>query len=165
MELLIFRHGPAGDKDEWKKTGKPDDERPLTDEGKDKTEKAAEGLAALVEELDYIASSPLKRAVQSADALAKRFKKAKRVVLKELEPSGDPEPAIKALASHASDDRIAFVGHEPHLSELATTLIGAEGARLELKKAGACLLRVDTPQPGGAELLWLLTPSQLRALR
>src|SRR5256885_2326002 len=120
MELLIFRHGPAGDKDEWKKTGKPDGERPLTEEGKDKTDKAAAGLAALVEELDYIASSPLKRAVQSADALARRYKKARRVTLKELEPGGDPEPAIKALASHASDDRIAFVGHEPHLSELAT---------------------------------------------
>src|SRR4051794_27793447 len=117
MELLIFRHGPAGDRDEWKKTGKPDDLRPLTPDGKDKTDKAAAGLAALVDDLDYIASSPLKRAVQSADALSKRFKKAKRITLKELEPGPDPEPAIKALASHAEGDRIAFVGHEPHLSE------------------------------------------------
>lgn len=165
MELLIFRHGPAGDPKAWKKKGRPDEERPLTPAGKAKTGKAAAGLAALVDGLDFVASSPLRRAVQTADALAKKFKRAERLSLEALEPGADPDDAIAALASHADGDRVAFVGHEPHLSALVGALIGAEGARLDLKKAGACLLDVGKPKRGGATLRWLLTPSQLRALR
>jgi phosphohistidine phosphatase len=165
MELLIFRHGPAGDRDKWAAAGKNDAVRPLTAEGEEKTAKAAAGLAVLVPALDAIAASPLVRAKQTADALAAEFPNAERLELKELEPSAEPARFIAKLAGMGAKSRLALVGHEPHLTTLAAALLGAKPGALELKKAGALLLHVTRPKEGGARLLWLLRPSQLRALR
>lgn len=165
MEILLFRHGPAGDKEAWKKAGKDDAERPLTADGEDKTAKAAAGLKELVDGLDLVVESPLLRSHQSAEALARRFKKAQRAVWEELAPGAEPARVLETLATLSKLERVALVGHEPHLSRLAGLLIGAPGAKLELKKAGACLLDAPRPAPGAARLLWLLQPSQLRALR
>jgi phosphohistidine phosphatase len=164
MELLIFRHGPAGDSEKWAKTGKPDAARPLTEDGRDKTAKAAAGLASLVGGLEVVASSRLTRAIQTAELLASRFPKARKVMLSELEPGADPKDTLAALASLGAE-RVAVVGHEPHLGRLAAALLGAKAGSLELKKAGACLLEMEKPAPASARLLWLLRPSQLRALR
>lgn len=166
MEILLFRHGPAGDKAKWALRGLPDFERPLTADGAKKTAKAAAGLRTLVRSLDFVAWSPLVRAAQTAACLKKEFRRAKCVEHPLLKPSAQPAAMIAALATHGPDERIALVGHEPHLSTLACLLLGAKPGALELKKAGALLLAVEgKPQAGGARLLWLLTPSQLRALR
>lgn len=165
MELLLFRHGPAGDRDKWKARGLPDAERPLTALGKEKTEKSAAGLTAVMPRLDLIAFSSLKRASQTADILRRRYKAAGTLELPQLEPTATPEAMLAKLRTMAEARRVALVGHEPHLGSLASLLIGGKGARLELKKAGACLLDVDALQAGGARLLWLLQPSHLRALR
>ena len=153
MEVLLFRHGPAGDKDAWTR---PDSERPLTSDGARKTERAADGLASIVSSLDLIASSPLVRAAQTADILARRFPKARRAQWDELKPGSDPTALRERLAGRR---RIALVGHEPHLSEAAAYLLGGE-PRMDLKKAGAALLDLEE-----RKLLWLLKPSQLRGLR
>ncbi len=163
MELLIFRHGPAGDKDAWKAKGKPDSQRPLTADGRDKTAKAAKGLASLLPTLDAIVSSPFARALQTADLLAERFPKAERRELAELAQEEPPSAVIGRLKELARFERAALVGHEPQLSALIAELIG--GGALELKKAGAALLELEKPAAGGGKLLWLLQPSQLRALR
>ena len=88
MELLVFRHGPAGDKKEWMAAGRDDSLRPLTKDGRDKTRKAAAGLSRLLDGLDVIAASPLKRAAQTADELTPYFESAKRITL----PSSSPKP-------------------------------------------------------------------------
>ncbi|MDE2038957.1 MAG: histidine phosphatase family protein [Elusimicrobia bacterium] len=78
MELLLMRHGPAGDSRRWLARGRADAERPLTETGRRKTRRAAEGLARLLPRLDLIASSPLLRARQTADALARLHGEATR---------------------------------------------------------------------------------------
>lgn len=163
MELLFFRHGPAGDKAAWARKGRPDEERPLTRDGADKTRKAADGLASLVASLDLIVSSPLARAVQTADRLAKAFPKARRLVLDELAPGSVPKALFERLRG-LDAARLALVGHEPHMSSAIAAALGASGLALELKKAGACLVDWD-PAKGRGRLLWLLRPSQLRDLR
>lgn len=165
MELLIFRHGPAGDKAAWKAKGRPDSERPLTAEGEEKTAKAAAGLEKLLGSLDVIAQSPLVRAKQTADLLAEAFPKAKRFELEELSPEEPARSVIRALEKFSGKARVALVGHEPQHGALIAELIGDGSASLELKKAGAALLEVEELAAGGAKLLWLLQPSQLRALR
>jgi len=164
MEVLVFRHGLAGDKEKWRAAGRDDAQRPLTPEGRIKTRKAADGLAELVDRLDVIAASPLTRAEQTADALASRFKRAQRMTLDELRPEADPaKAAARVLALRAK--RAAVIGHEPHLSALIGVLLGCEDLKLDLKKAGACLVELETPAAGEGKLTWLLTPKQLRALR
>ena len=60
---------------------------------------------------------------------------------------------------------VAVVGHEPHLGELVTWLLGGQGSSVEFKKGGACLLRIDGRIGAGSAILqWHLTPSQLRGL-
>src|SRR5579862_9064812 len=58
LDLLIVRHGPAGDRDEWAKSGKDDDERPLTPRGTREMRRAAKGLRKLVGAIDAIGTSP-----------------------------------------------------------------------------------------------------------
>ncbi len=70
MRLLVIRHGPAGDRDEFAKTGKDDSERPLTTDGKAKMRRAARGLRALVPHIDVLASSSHVRAHQTARIVA-----------------------------------------------------------------------------------------------
>ncbi|HEY2164830.1 MAG TPA: hypothetical protein VGH04_12600, partial [Gemmatimonadaceae bacterium] len=65
-----------------------------------------------------------------------------------------------------AQDVVAVVGHEPHLSALATWLIcGTKQSRIELKKGGACLLSfAGLPKKGDGTLEWALHPSHLRAI-
>ncbi|RPI47603.1 MAG: hypothetical protein EHM55_26480 [Acidobacteria bacterium] len=60
---------------------------------------------------------------------------------------------------------VAVVGHEPHVGELVTWLVGGKGSAFEFKKGGVCLLRIDDKvDAGSAVVQWHMTPAQLRAL-
>ena len=159
MLLLLWRHGPAGDAARWTESGGDDAQRPLTDEGRVKTRRAAAGLSRLVESLDLVASSPLIRARETARFAAERFPKARRSVRADLVPTADPRRAARWLASLTSG-AVAVVGHEPHLSKLAAHLLAEGSAPLfELKKGGAALLDLKARR-----LLALLPPKVLRRL-
>jgi len=47
VRILVVRHGPAGDREEWERTGKDDSLRPLTPKGRKEVRKAAAGLVLL----------------------------------------------------------------------------------------------------------------------
>jgi phosphohistidine phosphatase len=89
----------------------------------------------------------------------------KEVEIAELAPGGSPQGFLAWLKRQKSDT-VAVVGHEPDLSRLATWLLtGTEGCFLAFRKGGAALLEFSAaPAPGGAKLLWALTPAQLRSL-
>src|SRR5262249_17271331 len=73
MNLLIIRHATAQDKGEWAKSGRSDDERPLTGEGRRKMAQTAKGLRNVVDQIDVLATSPLVRARQTAEIVAEEF--------------------------------------------------------------------------------------------
>ena len=166
MELLIIRHAIAEDRALFATRNPDDDQRPLTTRGIQRMRKATSGLTRLLPELDHLASSPLTRAAQTADLLAERYPRARRVTLPELAPGGDRDALAERLASHDNGDRIALIGHEPDLSELIAWLCcGSEFGFLHFKKGAAALLNlVGRPGTAGAELQWALTPKQLRLL-
>jgi phosphohistidine phosphatase len=70
MKLLIIRHAVAEERDAWANTGKSDDERPLTTEGRGKMARNARGLREGVPSVDLVATSPLVRARQTAEIVA-----------------------------------------------------------------------------------------------
>ncbi|MDX6770546.1 MAG: histidine phosphatase family protein [Elusimicrobiota bacterium] len=162
MEILVFRHGIAGDRADWAKTGRRDAERPLTAEGRRKTLEAAAGVARLTG-ADLVASSPWKRARQTALILGRALE-APVADCPALLPSAPFEDAAAWLKARGAR-RVVLVGHEPHLSGLATWLLtGGRRSALRLKKAQACLLTCPQPGPGKAVLVWSLPPRVLRRL-
>jgi len=165
VKLVIIRHGPAGDGAAWEAGGRDDRLRPLTPEGKKEMRRAAAGLAILVQDVPVLATSPLTRAVQTAEIVAAEYR-CEIVPLEALAPGHDPEDAVGWLGEQQPDLTVGLVGHEPHLSTLVGYLLtGKRASFINLKKGGACLLEMTEPlQPCGGALAWLLTPRALRRL-
>ena len=162
LELYLIRHGVAEERGEdW-----PDDsKRPLTADGISRLRKAARGLNALEIGFDQIVSSPLVRTRQTADVFSMELKGAPPIALSDaLAPAGSSSSVIQEITRHVRKARVALVGHEPNLGELAAQLIGAR-APLEFKKGGICRIDFDMlPPKGGGMLRWFLTPKMLRKL-
>lgn len=167
MKLLLVRHGVAADRDEFAQSGEPDEKRPLTDDGRKKMKRAARGVSQIIKQIDVIATSPLTRALETADVLAKQYHSAMRITLDALVPEQSFDSFLEWLQRLDDVGVVAAVGHEPHLSGLASWLVTAEVKPLfEFKKGGMCLLEYDGPvERGAARIQWLLTPRQLRALK
>lgn len=166
MELLVVRHAIAEDRDEFAGSGKPDDERPLTDAGRRKMKKVARGLREIVEGIDHLATSPLVRAAQTAEIVSDAFDIGPAEAIPHLSPDARPEDFSRWIAVHSDKEVVAVVGHEPNLSSLVSWLIAGTGAsRIELKKGGACLVSFDGEvEAGKGSLTWLMTPRILRQL-
>jgi phosphohistidine phosphatase len=166
MELLIVRHGPAGDAAEkaaWKRSGRPDAERPLTKDGRRRTRAAAAGLSRVVDGFRLVATSPFARAAQTA-ALVANALGAELVECPALAPGSPLEDALAWLKARR-EKRLVLVGHEPHLSRFASFLLtGRDRSVLRLKKPHALLLELKTSEPGGALLAWSIPPRLLRDL-
>ncbi|MCC6738862.1 MAG: histidine phosphatase family protein [Planctomycetia bacterium] len=162
MNVCFFRHGPAV---EPGTPGIPDDARPLTPDGRRRTRAAARGLASLRLGLDGILSSPLPRALQTAEILAKALG-LPRPRTSELLLPGSPAERLLGAIREAGGEAPVLVGHEPSLSAAVSLLAGApRPLALQLKKAGMAFAAVDAlkPRPRGT-LLLLLTPAVLRGL-
>jgi phosphohistidine phosphatase len=171
MNLLVIRHAIAEDKDAFAATGRSDDQRPLTEEGRTKMRRAAEGLRTIVPRIATLASSPLVRARETAEIVAPALRVSRVEIVEALRPERSYDAMLEWLRQRAAPNEdesrtIAIVGHEPHLSGLVTWLMTAKTeSRIELKKGAACLLRFgNAPAAGEGELRWALTPAQLRAL-
>ena len=162
-ELYLIRHGIAEQRgDAW-----PDDaKRPLTDRGIARLKKEARGLARLGATFDVMLTSPLVRARQTADAIASTFDpRPSIVVVESLSPGGGYQTVLADLEKQSRRSRIALVGHEPGIGELAARLIGSRHP-LEFKKGAVCRIDFETLPPAGpGALRWFLTPKILRTVR
>ena len=160
MQIILFRHGPAGKRDpeRWS----DDAARPLTTRGRERTRLAARGLGALLARDPMILTSSFKRAKQTADILADELLAPKADVESALEPGGSQRGLLERLATLETDQCAVLVGHEPDLGALAGKLVTG-GTPLPLKKAGACQIHfVGALEAGKGRLDWLLTPRVLR---
>jgi phosphohistidine phosphatase len=161
VNVLVIRHGPAGDPEAWKAEGRDDRLRPLTPDGKKDMREAAFGLATLQQHVDVVATSPLVRAVQTAEIIASEYE-CKVVTVDVLAPDEEPEKTLEWLRTQPADRAVALVGHEPHLSSLVSYMLaGKRASFVELKKGGACLLETKSASAGSSVLKWLLTRREL----
>jgi phosphohistidine phosphatase len=161
--LYLVRHAIAAEPgDKW-----PDDsDRPITHAGAARMREAVKGLTALDVEPDVVISSPLVRAVETAEILVKGLKSTpKLVTTPALAPGASPAAAAAAIASLGKGPSIAVVGHEPALGELAAWLIGSRRP-LPFKKGGVAQIDLAEwpPVARGGTLIWFATPKMLRAL-
>lgn len=164
MECILFRHGIAAD---WRDWQREDHSRPLTDEGIEKTEKAAKGLVRLGVTPTHLLSSPYLRTRQTADIVKKTLGFTGELQLcTELRPDASPEDFLNVLTAFSEDDCVLCVGHEPLLGHTAGAMVlGQPVSGLSFKKAGACCIRFHgKPRSGNGVLHWWLEPAQLRKL-
>ena len=150
MRMYILRHGEAG----RSQFGQPDDARTLTDEGREEMRAIGRRLADLGVDTDVILTSPLPRALETAEIVAEALDLKAAVVVDEALAPGCPPGEFQASVLRHNATRVMLVGHEPDLS----TLIGwLTGGRVDLPKAGFARLNGDF-EPDRAALKWLLTP-------
>jgi phosphohistidine phosphatase len=161
--LYLIRHGIAEERgDAW-----PDDtKRPLSDEGIAGLKKEARGLVKLGVTFDVILTSPLTRTRQTAEIIASAFNSRPPIVVAEsLAPGGSFQSVLADLAKQIRRERIALVGHEPGIGELAARLAGSRHP-FEFKKGAVCRVDVETLPPAGpGSLRAFLTPKVLRSVR
>jgi phosphohistidine phosphatase len=154
VNLYFLRHGLA----DWPEWTRPDDERPLTEDGLSKMKAEAKAIKQLKLSLDVILSSPLVRARQTADLVAERLG-LPVAESKLLAPGFNKDRLAKLLASYKDAKAIMLVGHEPDFSATIASLIG--GGRVAMKKGGLARVDIDSADSLEGELVWLLAPKVL----
>jgi len=162
-QLYLIRHGVAEERgDAW-----PDDsKRPLSEDGMERLQRSARGLARLDVWIDMVLTSPLVRARQTADIVATAFDPRPSIITVESLAPGASYPSLVAdLEKHARKTRVALVGHEPGIGELAARLIGSRHS-FEFKKGAVCRIDVEEiPPVGPGDLRWMLTPKVMAAIK
>ena len=164
MRLLVVRHAIAEDREQFARTHRDDADRPLTDEGRRKMERAAAGMRRLVPELDVLAASPYRRAWDTAAIIAATYDDLRVERTAELAPGAGVDRVVRWLQHQTARGTIAIVGHEPDLSQAVCALLAdRDGPFLELRKGAACLLEFPgAVARGSATLDWFLGPKHLR---
>ncbi len=164
MELILIRHAKA---EERSLTQYPDDDmRPLTKEGKMIQKGVARSLHAMVGQVDKVFTSPLLRAIQTAEITIKAMElQEKPVVTDMLGHSFSPLALTQFLEeSTTPEETIILVGHEPDLSELLFFYLG-HNLRIRFRKSGVVMLGfAGYAQAGSGELLGFFRPRQLTRL-
>lgn len=154
MKLYLMRHGPAEDETA---SGR-DFDRPLSPEGRARTLRVAETLKQASEAPLLILTSPLVRAVQTAEIVAVITDITTRGGRVEVEPTLAPgegaQRRVHALQREGAK-RVMLVGHEPDMSELGRALAGGSAPRSFDK---AMVVALD----GGGALRFVLDPKTLK---
>ena len=159
MRIYILRHAIAEDS---AKGG--DTKRALTEEGRKKMRDAAAGFARLDPSIDLIYSSPLVRAVETAEIVARAIQYPRKVeTLEELSPGYTPESVAQKLKSIKKAEGIILSGHEPNCGQFASFLIGK--GSFEFKKGAMCLIETESYSHGSGILIWHLPPQVLRLMK
>lgn len=157
MKLYFLRHGLAGDSREWKGD---DFTRPLTEEGIAKMKRTADTCAKMELDFQLILTSPLIRAYQTAEIIAKQFKMLDKLVQDErLGARFGTKFLAEILAEHSKADSLMLVGHEPGMSETVSQLIG--GGRINFKKGALACVELGDAKSLRGELAWLIPPKVL----
>ncbi len=153
MLLYLLRHGEA----DWPGWDKPDEQRPLTKHGKKEIKKLAKFLGDLDVDLDEILTSPLPRAAQTADVIAKHYRlDANRE--QSLSPGFGLHDLERILESRG-DRALMIVGHEP---DFTTVIFHLTSGQTKLSKGGLALIDLDPGLMKG-RLLWLFPPRFAKA--
>jgi len=151
--LYLLRHANA----DWPDWTKPDAQRPLTDKGRKQARRVGKFLASRGIAPAVILSSPLPRARQTAELVAKKLK-MKVEISSKLAPGFSERPLRVLLQPHRNRD-VMLVGHEPDFSHVIRAL---SGGKVNLAKAGLACIEIRQGSTKGT-LRWLLTPKLCRS--
>jgi phosphohistidine phosphatase len=160
MDLYLLRHGIA------ENSAATDSQRRLTSEGRAKVGSMMEVLKrARLGPPEILVNSPLVRAKETSDIAHSLFCPiASRETSDTLRSEADIVSTMSFIKELSTKYRSAmFVGHDPHLSILASALVaGTQRPVIEMQKGGVALIELtnlDVPRMHG--ILRLLLPSSM----
>jgi phosphohistidine phosphatase len=160
VELFILRHGKA----EARASGNNDADRALTGQGEEEIKIIGRWTVAMGYTFDLIATSPLKRAMQTARIIGTTTKQEHKVKVWDLlSPGGDINTLSRQVAAIGGDSSVLIIGHEPMLSLFISLIISGDAtASIVLSKgAFARIKNVTCHGDLSGDLHSLITPKQL----
>ena len=155
MEIYLLRHGIAEDRSA---TGRDADRR-LTEEGRAKLRRVLERAHQAGVRPSLILSSPLRRALETAEIAAHELGYEGKIVrVAALTPESSPQQVWEAIRERRDEAAVLLAGHEPLFSSTVAFLLGNTREMVHFRKGA--LVRIDVegtgPTPRGV-LEWLLT--------
>lgn len=123
MELILWRHAEA-------EYDPNDMERALTPKGERQAHKVGQWLERNLPDSCRILVSPAKRAIQTADAIGRKYK-----IVPEIAPSATPQALLLAANWPQRKEPVLLVGHQPTLGLVAGQLLTGLDVALNVRKA------------------------------
>lgn len=157
MLVYFLRHAEAEDVSPLGDAG-----RALTDRGLKRSRQVGRALAGLDVTPDLILTSPLQRALQTAEGVLESLQ-TRLEVADDLGGNLDLETLREMLEVHGPVASVLLVGHEPDFSQTIGDLIG--GGRVEMKKGAVACVEMLAPARGAGALRWLLTGKQMELMQ
>jgi len=148
MRLGILRHADAV------RVGglvRDDPDRPLSPLGRDQARRAGNLMHSSGFRFDYLFTSPLMRAVQTAELVATALSYGGPVEALPLLGRHDAwRTELDGLLDEVADGNgkaaVLLVGHNPDLSEIAAAVLGLTPAAVQLDTACGCIVDLSAPR-------------------
>jgi phosphohistidine phosphatase len=164
MIIYFLRHANAGPK-HFSNPAK-DEKRPIDKIGEEQSHDVGRALAYLGVTANVIISSPLTRAMQTAEVVAREIGYEEKIVSDDaLRPEATFEKFKSLLNRHKDKPAIMVVGHDPSMTEFVNRVLsgGAPLAAVEMKKGGVA--KVDIEIRRHAVLRWCMTPKVVQKIQ
>jgi phosphohistidine phosphatase len=158
LRIFVVRHGDA---DAEVPEGLGDEARALTAKARHSAYTHFSHLTERMEKVDLILTSPLVRAVQTAQILSLAQKhegplRAHRSLLPDM-----PVGAIETVLTEHSGENLVLVGHQPSMGSMAAHLLGLQTFPRQVNPGTVIGLdRSDGESGAKVRLLFFAAPSQ-----
>lgn len=119
MNIYIMRHG-------YSDNGFPDAERILSSMGREKIKSNLSLIKTHIPSLEYVVTSPLKRAYQTAELIHKLLNVDSKLITESALAPGASIAESLLLAKSLEANSVLLVGHMPDVSQLTLNLIDSE---------------------------------------
>ncbi|MBS1516556.1 MAG: histidine phosphatase family protein [Bacteroidetes bacterium] len=162
MKLFLARHADAVEFSEYSDLN--DDQRYLSGAGRITERKVAEKVKEHISDLDMIFTSPLIRAVQTAEIIAAVSGYSSDIIpVQELRNESRTSSLTDLLNRSDIYSSVMLVGHEPKMSMLVNLLSGAL-MKESFSKSGICLM--ESLQDSGQYIFkWYFGPNKMAYIR
>jgi len=157
LRIFLVRHGEA---DAEAPEGLGDEARALTAKARTNTVNHFAALAERMGPLSLILTSPLVRAVQTAQMLSTAAKydgplRAHRSLQPDM-----PVGALAPVIDEHVGQNLVLVGHQPSMGALAAHLLGMQSFPKQVLPGTVIAIERSDTEPGPAKFLFLAIPGQ-----
>lgn len=158
INLYLVRHAKA----EPASGKKSDAERELSNEGITILKDSISIWKYYIDKINFIISSPLKRAVQTAEIIRKEINFSEEIIKDtSLLPGSESYDVIQLLKTYKSEN-IILIGHQPDISTSITEFLGCPGLEIPFKPAAFAKISFEGKPAVGRGILEILIPPVLK---